>query len=186
MAPAVRRRRRPIPTAPTASTSATRSAPTRLSSDGRIRRNVNYKGQLQPIKLSDFYDPDGSKGIKVILFDVGAVWCKYCNQEDGEILNKGYYDTYKAKGAEFFGVLFQSGDGSQAKNSDLASWTYLYKSDYPNAIDPGFWFGHFFNANAAPLNMFVNARNMKILDEMLGYGASAQWATLDSELSKIQ
>ncbi len=149
-------------------------------------QKVGYKGALEPIKLSDFYDPDGKKGIKVILFDVGALWCPYCKQEEADIQNKGYYATYKAKGTEFFSALFQDANGGPTKASDLQLWTTTYQSDYPTAIDPGFWFGHFFDSNAAPLNMLVNARNMKILDEMLGYGASQQWATIDSELSKIQ
>ena len=149
-------------------------------------QKANFGGDLQPIKLSDFYDPDGSKGIKVILFDVGAVWCQYCRQEESEILSKGYYATYKPKGAEFFSVLFEAADGSPSKPSDLQTWTKTYQSDYPNAIDPGFWFGHFFNSNAAPLNMFVNARTMKIIDEQLGYGQAAQWSALDGYLSQVK
>jgi hypothetical protein len=141
---------------------------------------------LKKIYLSDFYDPDGSKNTKVILLNVSARWCVVCQGEYSEIEQQNKYSQYKAKGAEFFGVLFEDLNQNPAQPLDLKLWTKDYGVHFPMVTDPSFWFGHFFTADATPMNLVINASNMKIVGQVLGGDTTTIWNQVDSALANAK
>lgn len=142
--------------------------------------------KLQTVSLHDLYDPDGSKGTKLIMLNVSAVWCTVCQGEYSELQNQNKYADYKAKGVQFFGVLFEDINHNPVQSSDLRTWTKGYDVRFPMVIDPLFWFGHFFTADATPMNLVIDASNMKIVGQILGGDTTTLWQTIDNQLAKKQ
>lgn len=156
---------------------------------------------LQAIQLADFYNPHaddatyapasdaeddrlfpegspygaGTKKPKALLIDVASVWCGPCNEEAKSVL-PSLYAKYKPCGGEF---LLQLADGpnpgTPATQSNLYSWTFKYKVDYPATIDPSYKLGQLFDANAFPANMLIDTRTMTIVEVIAGVPDAAFW-----------
>jgi hypothetical protein len=137
------------------------------------------------VSLADFYDPDGTKGIKLIILNGSAVWCGVCNYEADEINRFQKYAEYKARGVEFVWSLFEDARGAPATPADLAAWASYYEVDFPMVLDPSLKLGAFFNADATPLNLLIDARTMRIIDKLLGYNPNSHWETIDRYLAKL-
>jgi hypothetical protein len=158
--------------------------------EGSVIRNYQFIGfvnamefseGLQPIALSDFYNPTGDETFpegspygagkakpKALLINVGSVWCPPCNAEADEML-PGKYREYKPRGGEFLMQLADGRDPSIPANSvDLGRWTTKYKVDYPATIDPTYKLGALFTADAFPANMIIKTADMTIVRVIAG------------------
>ncbi len=150
------------------------------TTEGAIIANVELVGWNNPteskydaenaerIQLSDFYDPDGEKGIKVILINSGAVWCPPCNGEyrgDFGPSLPAIFDELQPEGAMVLGTIFEDANNppNPAKYVNMEAWAKRYKVPFPFAVDPSHKLGKYFSIDAVPMNMFVNARTMEIL-----------------------
>lgn len=138
---------------------------------------------LTPIALHDFYDPDGSKGNKLIFFSAGAVWCPPCNAEtEGLAQGEGgsppsVYEDEKGKGVVFFQDLYEGANqktGAPATESDLAEWVDSYQIPFWVVIDPKKKMEPYFDVATIPFSMVIDARTMKILETTTGYGGVAE------------
>jgi hypothetical protein len=90
-------------------------------SQGSVIANLEFKGWHDPVaagydpanfetvRLSDFYDPSGET-YKLILLNASAVWCSVCRAEYQHMHNEGIYATYRPKGVQLIGALFDSKD----------------------------------------------------------------------------
>ena len=147
---------------------------------------VNFEETaFQRVSLADFYDPDGTKGIKLIVLNGSAVWCGVCNSEANDINRAKRYAEYKARGVEFVWSLFEDARGGPATPTDLANWASYYEVDFPMVLDPSLKLGAFFSSDATPLNLLIDARTMRIVDKLLGYNPSTHWETIDYYLEQL-
>ncbi len=147
---------------------------------------VNFEQKaLQRVSLADFYDPDGTKGIKLIMLNASAVWCAVCNAEANDINVRGRYAYYKARGVEFVWTLFEDAQGNPATPQDLANWASTYEVDFPMALDPSLKLGTFFSSDATPMNLLIDARTMRIVDKLLGYNPTTHWQTIDYYIDQM-
>jgi hypothetical protein len=166
------------------------------------------KDAMQTIHLSDFYNPHagdatyvpadpahddrlyqvdlygvGTPKPKVLLVDIGSVWCPPCNQEAKTEL-PARHAKYKPLGGEF---LLQLGDsatqGKPATQKDLFNWTTKYKVDFPSTIDPDYKLGELFPANAWPANIMIDTRTMKIVRTVAGVPDPAFWTKYETFLN---
>lgn len=145
---------------------------------------VNYNWTNHKIiSFADYYDPDGSKGDKVILLNASAYWCTVCQAEYGE-LPSDYTNKYKAEGVVFIGTLFQDANSNAAQPTDLVNWSKAYEVDFPMLLDPTFKLGAFFTADATPMNLVIDARTMKIVGKVLGGNLPQIWQDIDNQLAK--
>ena len=140
---------------------------------------------LERVSLADFYDPDGSKGIKLILVNASAVWCAVCNAEARDIQVGGKYAEYRKRGVEFVWTLFEDAQGNPATPQDLANWASVYEVDFPMALDPSLKLGIFFSSDATPMNLLIDARTMRIVDKLLGYNPTTHWQTIDYYVDRL-
>ena len=140
---------------------------------------------LERVSLADFHDPDGSKGIKLILVNASAVWCGVCNAEARDINVGNKYSQYKARGVEFVWTLFEDAQGNPATPVDLANWASVYEVDFPIALDPSLKLGSFFSSDATPMNLLIDARTMRIVDKLLGYNPTTHWQTIDYYVDQL-
>lgn len=148
---------------------------------------VNYdSSELTPIKLGDFYDPNGTQ-TEIIVLNAAAVWCTVCQAEMRDMHNSGTYQSFLARKAQVFGTLFQDASGNPAQPQDLTIWasSSARQIPFPLVLDPALKMGIYFASDATPLNLVIDARTMRILDVMMGYDstpATGLWSIVDREL----
>ena len=151
-------------------------------------KTSNYDtSKLEPVSLGQLYDPDGSKGVKLLVMTSTAVWCSACKQEYRDMA--GSVAAYEAKGVRFLGALFQDAslpNPKPAKPSDLVLWAKTFDVTFPFVLDPALKLGSFFDVEATPMEMIVDAKTMKILKISEGWvtkGDGSLWSDLDKLLA---
>jgi hypothetical protein len=146
--------------------------------------------KLEEVSLADFYNPDGVAGRpRLIMLNASAVWCSVCKVEYRHMINTDVYGTRKPKGIEIIGVLFEDARNNPAKPSDLVIWGGPdgFNVPFPLVLDPGFKSGAYFESDATPMNMLIDASNMRILDITMGYNSAKPeeyWNRIDAWLAQ--
>ena len=92
-------------------------------------------GPLVDIHMSDYYDPDGSKGITAIYFIVAAQWCGPCNAEATNA-PKIYAESYKSRGARYVSVVIEDTAQKPATQATLDAWIKDHKLNYDMGVYP--------------------------------------------------
>ncbi len=112
------------------------------------------------LSLSEYYrgnDPDA----KVIMINSAAGWCGPCMQEASEL--SAVAADYEPLGARFVSCIFEDANGDPADEEFVRYWANQFNLTIPAAIDTTFLVGPYFDINAMPMNMFVDANNMEII-----------------------
>jgi thiol-disulfide isomerase/thioredoxin len=133
------------------------------------------------IKLSDYYDPAGSKGLRYLVVDVSAFWCSYCKEEAPQLASLDA--KYKARGVVWLTVVAQDGSRGVATDTDVDAWIKAYALVTPAVSDPGQNLTSFFDPNQMPLNMIVDLKTMKIVAKITGSGLQQVQTQLDAKLA---
>ncbi len=134
---------------------------------------VNYTGDLEPIELADYYDPDGTKGIHALFINASARWCVVCQGEQGDI--KTQVVNYGPKGVAFLETLFEDANQYPAQPTDLAYWTKKYSIIWPTVLDPNNKLSPFFDTTATPMNMIVDTKTMTVKALITGAPQNQAW-----------
>lgn len=142
--------------------------------------------KFETVRLSDFYDPDGHTGLKLLAINASAVWCGVCRAEYQDMKTTDVYATFRAKGVEILGTLFEDNAYYPAQPVDLTNWGVLasHAVKFPLVLDPGFKMGAYFDSDATPLNMLVDVRTMHIVSVTMGYSTN-YWAQVQSQLDAL-
>lgn len=104
--------------------------------------NVTWKGYhdstgpLVDLSMSDYYDPDGKKGITAVYFIVAAGWCGPCNAE-AEVAPKIYSEAYKPRGARYVSAIIQDYN-SKAPGAATQATLDQWIKDHSLNFDMGF------------------------------------------------
>ncbi|HEY8943715.1 MAG TPA: TlpA disulfide reductase family protein [Polyangiaceae bacterium] len=168
---------------------------------GSVIQNLSFLGwrdgaaaeydptRLEVVSLSDYYNPDGSGPVKLVALNASAVWCTVCRAEYRQLERDAIYETFRPKGVEILGVLFEDSDYEPAKPDDLAIWggPDAFQVPFPLVIDPGFKTGAYFETDATPMNMLIDTRTMQILDITMGYDTAqpdVYWSKIDRWLGQ--
>jgi hypothetical protein len=91
-------------------------------------------GAWTTIKLKDYYDADGSRGIRGLYLTIAAPWCEACVAE-GKTLPDRYANEYKAKGARFLAAVAQDDAHQPATQKTVDDWISVFKTNYDIAAD---------------------------------------------------
>ena len=142
--------------------------------------------KFETVRLSDFYDPDGHTGIKLLAINASAVWCGVCRAEYEDMNTTQVYATVKQKGVEILGTIFEDNAYYPAQPQDLKNWGLLksHTVKFPLVLDPGFKMGAYFDSDATPLNMLIDVRNMTIVAITMGYSTN-YWSQVQAQLEKL-
>jgi len=137
---------------------------------GYRNADASASGELETFSLSDFYDPDGEKGIRAIYISVSAAWCPPCQQEAKALPEIVESLAEDGLGVAFFQDLYEGTEyGRPGTQSDLDKWLKRYKLPFPVVIDPKGKMNAYFDSNAIPYSLLVDARTMKILGTEAGF-----------------
>jgi hypothetical protein len=160
---------------------------------GAVVQNVCLRGWLAPervshdesslesIRLSDFYDPDGQRGVKLLLVNTAAVWCSACRIEHEDLPARAATST--PRGLGIVAALFQDQKQNPASVEDLARWVETFGTNFPMSLDPDYAFGLYASAETAPLNLLIDPRSMTILKKYIGDQSAVMWPYIDAQLA---
>lgn len=145
--------------------------------------------RLEVVRLSDYYNPDGSGSVRLLALNASAVWCVVCRAEYRQLDRDGVHAEFRPKGVELLGVLFEDADYQPAKPEDLVVWggPDAFRVPFPLVIDPGFKTGAYFSSDATPMNLLIDTTSMQILDITMGYDTAAPevyWSEIDRWLER--
>jgi hypothetical protein len=184
--------------APPSSTWAAYPAGPYGTSRGATIENLSFSGWMRPdiagydpakfetVRLSDFYDPDGHTGVKLLAINASAVWCSVCRAEYADMKDNQVYSTSRPLGLEILGALFEDNAFFPAQPQDLKNWGKLsaHSVTFPLVLDPGFKLGAYFDSDATPLNMLIDVRTMTIVQVTMGYSPT-YWSQVQNVLQKL-
>ncbi len=144
--------------------------------------------KLGPIGFADFYDPDGTKGYEILIVNTAAFWCGACQLEhagtsEAPSLNE-HYDALHPRGLGLLSLVFQDAQAQPATRDDLVKWAQTFQDRIPLARDPDYQMGRYASSTIAPLNLVIDARNMKILQGYLGDQRAVIWPFVEGQLEK--
>jgi len=142
--------------------------------------------KFETVRLSDFYDPDGRTGVKLLAINASAVWCSVCRAEYADMNANQVYSTLQPQGLEILGTLFEDNAFYPAQPQDLKNWGKLssHAVKFPLVLDPGFKLGAYFDSDATPLNLLIDVRTMTIVQVTMGYSAT-YWSQVQTLLQKL-
>jgi thiol-disulfide isomerase/thioredoxin len=126
-----------------------------------------FNEEPQLFDLSQYYrgnDPEA----KVIMINAAAGWCGPCMNEAAHF--EELRSVYEPLGARFVSGIFEDADGLPADEAFVLYWGNQFDLTIPAAVDSLFQLGAYFDVNAMPMNMLVDAHNMEILSITVGTG----------------
>jgi len=144
-------------------------------------RVSHVEDTLEPIALSDFFDPDGSRGIELLLVNTAAVWCSACRIEHQDLPARSR--ELGPRGLRIVGALFQDQQQNPASVEDLSRWVETFESNFPMSLDPSYAFGLFASAETAPLNLLIDPKSMTILQKYIGDQGAVMWPYIEARLA---
>jgi hypothetical protein len=122
-------------------------------------QGVAAGGATTTIKLSDYYDCDGTRGVNALLIDVSAAWCGACQSEAPEVDQK-LAGSWGQEGVKVLTLMIEDEGGSPATVQTAKSWSTSFGlSHVAVAADPQ----GTFQVTSLPTNILVDPRTMKVL-----------------------
>ncbi|MBK7584385.1 MAG: hypothetical protein IPI67_29790 [Myxococcales bacterium] len=123
------------------------------------------------IKIEDYFDCDGTRGIHAVFLAQSAVWCGAC-QEEAQDLNNVMAGGWTQKGIRVLTLLIEDNSGNPAQLKHAEAWKNTFKAKSWSVVaDPAFTFKNS-GSNGLPLGIIIDPRTMKIVKKMSGYSPS--------------
>ncbi len=130
-----------------------------------------FNEEARQIKISEFFQGEDLDA-KLILINVGAGWCPVCAQEMQYIAPrfKQFYD----RGIRILNVVDQDDDSAPPDLDFAKTWAGRFSSKLPTAIDPyDKVLGPYFTESAVPMNIYIDASTMQIVEAYAGYDVTS-------------
>jgi len=152
--------------------------------DGWLRPDqaAHEPSTLAPMRLSDFHDPDGARGVRLLIVNTAALWCSACRIEHETLGARAR--ALAPEGLVVLSALFQGNDRAPATFRDLALWVETYGTDFPMVLDPDYSFGLYASAETAPLNLVIDPRSMTIREKFIGDQPAVMWPYVEALLER--
>jgi hypothetical protein len=121
--------------------------------------------EFTELSLDDFYDPDGTKGIKALFITLGWNGCPVSNREAPKM---NTWDTqYRSQGLRQLSVLHSDLKAPdfhfrQAKESTTQDWIATYTPTYDVVIDPTYQLNGGVLPATDPTSWLVDTKTMRI------------------------
>jgi hypothetical protein len=119
------------------------------------------------ICMGSYYDPDGSKGIGVLLVTQSTEWCDTCNAEADD-LPKRFGGPWQGLGVHVLELMVEADDGPATLQTARA-WQSDHRTTWSIGVDTA---GSFLEDGKRnfPVNVVIDPRTMKVTDRFDGDG----------------
>ncbi len=136
------------------------------------------------LSMREYFDPDGSKGIRGVVVVVAAQWCGVC-QNEAKWVPAAYTANYRAKGAKFITPLLQDLAHKPATRAVADQWREAYAIPFAIAIDPELTtLPVGIGAVSLPYMFVIDPRTMRIEKVYSSYVAPPTIPALDAVLAR--
>lgn len=143
-------------------------------------RSPDTNRELEEIRFSDFYDPYGDKGLRLLLINTAAAWCQPCQIEHDDLPDR--VREFEGRGLAVLSLLFQDQNGDPADLRALETWATLFDTNFPMALDPSYQMGLYGPAETPPLNLIVDASDMTLIATFIGNQEGPMWDFIERTL----
>ncbi len=106
-------------------------------------------------------------GSRIIVINASAGWCSVCQDEAPSL--ESFYGSYGSRGLRIVTALFEDDGGSPADTSFAKAWGDYFNLGFPVMADPSDVLSPYYQENSVPMNIFVDASDMTIVDIVHGY-----------------
>ena len=135
------------------------------------------------VRFSDFYDPNGERGLTYLYVSVEYMWCAPSNEEEDFInggnwaeensLGVSFATKYAAKGVRFMTLLADGPTfGTDATVMDLTNWVERHESRDSEGLLPREELALNVLGPTGPYNMIVDVRTMRVVDVEIGFDSN--------------
>jgi thiol-disulfide isomerase/thioredoxin len=119
--------------------------------------------------LDDLFANNVAHGgsLKGVLFFVSARWCPVCADE--AVLLESLHTEYANRGVIVVGLVLEDVRGNQATPTDAVEYAHEHGWSFPTVaatLDATYWHGD--NGPSYPMNLFVDASNMRLTGRIEG------------------
>ena len=136
------------------------------------------------VSMKDYFDPDGTKGIRGVLVVAAAEWCGVC-QGEVKWVTASYASAYRAKGARFVTALLQNGARSAATQATATLWRDTFSIPYAVAIDPSLsTLPESGGALTLPYSYVLDPRTMRVVEVTSAAQTPPTIPALDAVIAK--
>jgi hypothetical protein len=139
-----------------------------------VNSNLTWQGfpegadQATTIRITDYLDCDGSRGINALLVDTSATWCEAC-QVEAKTFDAKIANGWQQKGIHVLTLMVENAASQPATLQTAQQWKQTYQLTTAVAADPGYSFVGSSSSIGLPLEVVVDPRTMKIVDREEGY-----------------
>jgi hypothetical protein len=133
--------------------------------------------------LSEFYDPSGAAGRKLLVINVCSVWCLPCKNAFDAFKDKAA--GYAAQGATLLSVLYENAEVKPIALPEAAAYAKDRGVAIPMFIDPAYQLSQAVRPPEVPSYIIVSARDMKVLGTVKNAIDAPPWAFVDQKLAEI-
>jgi hypothetical protein len=128
---------------------------------------VDDAGTATQVGVADFYDCDGSKGVRALVLDESATWCPDC-QREAQTVGPLLATKWESEGAHRVTLMAQDQLGKAASLDTALSWRNEYSlTTGAVCADPQWtlklWGGASSSGNGFPTDVVIDPRTMKIV-----------------------
>jgi hypothetical protein len=128
---------------------------------------VDDSGNATTVAIRDYYDCDGSKGVRALLLDESATWCADCAKQSTMVAPL-VGAKWKDEGVRMVVLMAQDQQGNAASLDTALSWRNEYAlTTGAVCADPAWtmkvWGGASASGNGFPMDAVVDPRTMKIV-----------------------
>lgn len=142
-----------------------------------------YTATVGTVRFSDFYDPNGTSGKKLLVVNVCSVWCLPCQKAYSDF--KAKVADYATKGVVLLSILYENGDVKPVSADEAAAYATKNEVAIPIAIDPAYQLSNAVRPAEVPSYIVVSVRDMKVLGTLKS-ADSGPWAFVDQKLAEIK
>ena len=115
----------------------------------------------------------------LLLLITAAGWCTACREEQPAL--EELYQRYKGQGIEVVVAVFEDNNYNPATPDFAESWRDSYALTFPVVADRDFKLREYYDPSLTPMAMFVNVKDMTIINIQIG----ARPATLETLIQSL-
>lgn len=128
---------------------------------------VDDSGQTTTVRLSDYYDCDGSRGVRALVVDESALWCPTC-QSQAQTLEMLAPGKWKSEGAVLLVLMAQDAQENPATLDTALTWRNEFALTTAAVVaDPAWttklWGGATGEGNGFPTDIVIDPRTFRIV-----------------------
>ena len=138
----------------------------------KLEGHIHGSPDWVPMAMSDYYDPDGSRGITAIALDVECQWCPPSNTLADHMTVWWPY-IYEPRGARIITTMVEGLDHKPATRATVDEWVKKHVTNYDIMLDPTgtSWAG--LKSLSFPRQYIIDPRTMQIVRVVIGIDAAA-------------